>query len=189
MHSCARGRHGMQLRFELGNSTSPRGHAILYAQLSGSPSRYIATYCVVLPISFSMAKYLPPMLSGQFPTEAMGEGLSVVPIPPMLEDVADFDALRATAKRRDDDLCDIGTLLLSDDSQRLVYATQACQEYGQLYARYRERWPEPPLPRPENPLPVSRDAGTDADASDVEVDVEEVATAMLPERQRLAEMS
>ncbi len=100
-----------------------------------------------------MAKYLPPMLSGQFPAEAMGEGLSVVPIPPMLEDVPDFDALRAAATQREDDLCDIGTLLLTDDSQRLVYATQACQEYGQLYARYRERWPEAPLPRPANPLP------------------------------------
>jgi hypothetical protein len=170
----------MQLRFELGDAATPRGHAILYAHLSGAPERYIATYCVVLPISFSMAKYLPPMLSGQFPAEAMGEGLSVVPIPPMLEDVPDLGALRATATQRDDDLCDIGTLLLTDDSQRLVYATQACQEYGQLYARYRERWPEPPLPRPANPLPTE---------PAVEVDVEEVATAMLPERQRLAELS
>ncbi|HEX6818390.1 MAG TPA: hypothetical protein VF120_08450 [Ktedonobacterales bacterium] len=168
----------MQLRFELGDADKPRGHAILYAHLSGgaSPARYIATYCVVLPIAFSMAKYLPPMLSGQIPAEAMGEGLSVVPIPPMLEDIPDFDVLRATANRRDDDLCDLGTLLLSDDSQRLIYATQACQEYGQLYARFRERWPEP-LPEPENPLPG------------VEVDVEEVATAILPERTRLGEMS
>lgn len=170
----------MQLRFELGDGSKPRGHAILYAHLSGASggaASYIATYCVVLPISFSMAKYLPPMLSGQLPTEAMGEGLSVVPIPPMLEDVPDFEALRATAQRREDDLCDLGTLLLSDDSQRLLYATQACQEYGQLYARYRENWPEPPLPRPANPLPS------------VEVDVEEVATAILPERARLAELS
>ena len=80
----------MGLQFERGNAQEPRGHAILYARVSGS-ERYVATYCIVLPISFSMAKYLPPMLSGQLGgMEAMSEGMSVVPIPPMLEDVPDL---------------------------------------------------------------------------------------------------
>jgi hypothetical protein len=168
----------VQLRFERGDAVTPRGHAILYAR-SGSAGGYLATYCVVLPIAFSMAKYLPPMLSGQIPSEALsGEGMSVVPIPPMLEDVADLDALRATAERRDDDLCDLGTLLLSDDSQRLLYATQASQEYGELYARYRQRWPSMPQSQsqPERP-PMD------------EVDVDEVVAAILPERARLTEMA
>jgi hypothetical protein len=130
-----------------------------------------------------MAKYLPPMLSGQIPPEALGgvgEGVSVVPIPPMLEDVPDIAELRATAERRDDDLCDLGTLLLSDDSQRLLYGTQASQEYAQLYARYRERWPRAPAPPP---------APTLASAPMDEVDVDEVVTAILPERARLTEMA
>src|SRR5260221_1679121 len=176
----AKERNTVQLRFELGDSATPRGHAILYARLSASgPDRYIATYCVVLPIAFSMAKYLPPMLSGQIPPEAlggMGEGISVVPIPPMLEDVPDLDELRATAERRADDLCDLGTLLLSDDSQRLLYGTQASQEYAQLYARYRERWPRISAPSPE-PVPMD------------EVDVDAVVAAILPERARLTEMA
>jgi hypothetical protein len=179
----AKERNTVQLRFELGDSAAPRGHAILYARLSASgPDRYIATYCVVLPIAFSMAKYLPPMLSGQIPPEAlggMGEGISVVPIPPMLEDVPDLDELRATAERRDDDLCDLGTLLLSDDSQRLLYGTQASQEYAQLYARYRERWPRTPTPSPASPEPAPMD----------EVDVDAVVAAILPERARLTEMA
>lgn len=167
----------MQLRFERGDSATPRGHAILYARAGGGVGSYLATYCVVLPIAFSMAKYLPPMLSGQIPAEALsGEGLSVVPIPPMLEDVGDLDELRTLAERRDDDLCDLGTLLLSDDSQRLLYATQASQEYGELYARFRERWSTAPAARPERP-PVD------------EVDVDEVVAAILPERARLGEMS
>lgn len=173
----AKGRPSVQLRFERGDAATPRGHAILYARAGGGSGAYLATYCVVLPIAFSMAKYLPPMLSGQIPSEALsGDGLSVVPIPPMLEDVADLDELRATAERRDDDLCDLGTLLLSDDSQRLLYATQASQEYGMLYARFRERWPSEPSPQQER-APVD------------EVDVDEVVAAILPERARLTEMA
>jgi hypothetical protein len=169
----------MQLRFELGDPQAPRGHAVLYARLAGggSSAGYVATYCIVLPISFSMAKYLPPMLSGQIPTEALGgDGLSVVPIPPMLEDVPDFAELRAASERRGDDLCDLGALVLGDDSQRLVFATQACSEYGQLYARYKERWPTSPSPSQPGP-PLD------------EVDVNDVVTALLPERARLTEMS
>ncbi len=170
----------MQLRFELGDAATPRGHAVLYARAGGGAGAYLATYCVVLPIAFSMAKYLPPMLSGQIPAEALsGEGLSVVPIPPMLEDVGDLDELRTTAERRGDDLCDLGTLLLSDDSQRLLYATQASQEYGMLYARYRERWPRLPAPRTPQPQGATLD----------EIDVDEVMTAILPERARLSEMA
>ena len=33
----------------------------------------------------------------------------------------------------------MGVVAISDDSQRLLFATQACTEYGQLYARYRSR--------------------------------------------------
>jgi hypothetical protein len=168
----------MQLRFELGDPQAPRGHAVLYARLSGSGGeQYAATYCVVLPISFSMAKYLPPMLSGQIPTEALGgEGLGVVPIPPMLEDVPNLAELRAVAERRGDDLCDLGTIVIGDDSQRLIFATQACSEYGQLYATYKERWPTIPASSPSSP-PLD------------EVDVNDVVTALLPERARLTEMS
>jgi hypothetical protein len=172
----------MALRFELGDSDAPRGHAVLYARVSGGAGgaeRYVATYCIVLPIAFSMAKYLPPMLAGQMGMEAMGEGLSVVPIPPMLEDVADIAALRQTAERRDDDLCDLGTIALGDDSQRMFFGAQAAQEYGQIYARYQERWPSVPGP-----------SGATAETAPLdEVDVDAVVTAILPERARLTEMA
>jgi hypothetical protein len=115
----------------------------------------------------------------------MGGGMSVVPIPPMLEDISDIDELRQMAEVRGDDLCDIGTIALSDDSQRLIFATEACTEYGQLYARYKDRWPAPTAGTPR--ATSSESAGSPAPLD--EVDVDEVVTALLPERARLTEMS
>lgn len=173
----------MALRFEQGDADAPRGHAVVYARVSGAGAeRYVATYCIVLPIAFSMAKYLPPLLAGQMGMEAMAsEGLSVMPIPPMLEDVPDIAALRAAAERRDDDLCDLGTIALGDDSQRMFFGAQAAQEYGQLYARYQETWPS-------GPAPAASAASAEGAPLD-EVDVDEVVTAILPERARLTEMA
>jgi hypothetical protein len=166
----------MGLQFERGDAQTPRGHAILYARVSGGAERYVATYCVVLPISFSMAKYLPPMLSAQLGgLEAMGEGMSVVPIPPMLEDVSDLEGLRQQAERRDDDLCDMGVIALGDDSQRMTFAAQGSSEYGQLYERYQARWPTI-APAPEQ-TPLD------------DVNVDDMLSDILPERARLSELS
>lgn len=171
----------MALRFELGDADAPRGHAVLYARVSGAGERFVATYCIVLPIAFSMAKYLPPMLAGQMGAEGMmGEGPTIMPIPPMLEDVPDMAALRQAAERRGDDLCELGTIALGDDSQRMFFGAQAAQEYGQLYARYQERWPSSPTPSA---------AAAEESAPLAEVDVDDVVTAILPERARLTELS
>lgn len=163
----------MTLNFELGNRETPRGHAVIYAKITGG--EYVATYCIVMPISFSVAKYLPQIFSGQLGAEAEGAGMGVMPIPPMLEDVADIDALRALARRRGDDLCDLGTITLGDDSQRLTFAAQACAEYGQLYTDGLEREPLP-LSEPE---PLTLD----------DVDVDAMLTEIMPERSRLGEMA
>lgn len=165
------------LRFELGDPQTPRGHAILYARVSGS-DRIVATYCVVLPIQFSIGKYLPPMFAGQLPIDALNEGVSPVsamPIPPMFEDVESLDAVRQLAERRGDDLCDLGTLGLSDDNMRLQFAAEGSAEYGELYVAYQARWPTVASP-PES-------AGLE------DFDVEDVLASMLPERDRLGEIA
>jgi hypothetical protein len=179
----------MSLRFELGNAEAPRGHAILYARLSGPGERYVATYCVTLPISFSLGKYLPPMFSGQLPAEALGDGaaMSAMPIPPMLEEVESFAMLRQMAEERGDDLCDIGTLLISDDSQRMVFAAEASAEYGRSYAEFQARWPTP-----------SEGAATGGGATGGtkssgpaldDLDPQMIVASALPERDRLGEMA
>ena len=143
----------MSLQFELGEADQPRGHAILYARLSGGGERYVATYCVVLPISFSIGKFLPPILGGQFPIEALGEASSVspMPIPPMLEDVQSLESLRQLAERRGDDLCDLGVLLITDDSQRMAFAAEASAEYGRAYCRLPSALAVPARPASRDP--------------------------------------
>ena len=170
----------MQLRFELGEANTPRGHAIVYAHLGNDTQRVIATYCVVLPIQFSIGKFLPPILSGQIPTEGLAEAatMSVVPIPPMLEDVSGMAELRQIAERRDDDLCDIGSIFLTNDQQRMAYAAEACQAYGQLYAEYLERQPV---------IAPSATGGRAVEAEELNAD--DVVTNLLPERDRISELS
>lgn len=175
----------MSLRFELGDADAPRGHAILYARLSGSGERYVATYCVTLPITFSLGKYLPPMFAGQLPPDALGDGagMSAMPIPPMLEEVESFEALRQMAERRDDDLCDIGMLLISDDSQRMAFAAEASADYGRAFAEYQARWPTP------EPTEGVSSEGAPGGRSLDDVDPKLVVASALPERDRLGEMA
>ncbi|HZC07334.1 MAG TPA: hypothetical protein VE338_16995 [Ktedonobacterales bacterium] len=186
----------MSLRFELGDADAPRGHAILYARLSGPGERYVATYCVTLPIAFSLGKYLPPMFAGQLPLDALGEGaeMSAMPIPPMLEEVGSYETLRQMAEARGDDLCDIGTLLITDDSQRMAFAAEASAEYGQRYARYQTRWPTPRANRGQTPSPSSSAASSasasgSAGSSLNDLDPQMIVASALPERDRLGEMA
>src|SRR5579859_1545633 len=139
----AEGRWSVRLRFELGDSQAPRGHAIVYARGSNPAGPVLATYCVVFPIEFSIGKFLPPMLAAQIPLAGLGDAtaMNAVPIPPMMEEVASLDALRQLAERRGDDLCDMGVVAVGDDSQRVTYAAEAAASYGQIYAEYAGAWP------------------------------------------------
>ena len=176
----------MDLRFELGDAQEPRGHAILYARVRSTGSEQtLATYCVVPPIQFAIGKYLPPLLVGQMPAEALSEGASenALPIPPMLEETPGFDTLRQLAEHRGDDLCDLGTILINDDTQRLAYAAEAAASYGRLYVRYLNRW------QTETPQPATASSGSTGPSSLDDIDVDAVMASVLPERDRLSEMA
>lgn len=170
----------MQLRFELGDSQAPRGHAILYARAGGNSDVTLATYCVVLPIPFSIGKYLPPLFASQIPLEGLRDAsaMSVVPIPPMLEDGPSLAELRNIAEHRADDLCDLGTVFISDEGQRMTYAAEACAQYAQLFSDYARRWPAVQV-REVAPEPTPLD----------DLDVDAVMTQVLPERDRLGELA
>jgi hypothetical protein len=120
------------------------------------------------------------MLASQLPMEGLQdpEAMSVVPIPPILEDAPSLAQLRLLADRRGDDLCDIGTIFISDDSQRMTYAAEACQSYAQLFAEYARNWPNVVT---ENPEAVSAPPLDD-------LNVEEVLAGVLSERDRLADL-
>lgn len=170
----------MQLRFELGDSQAPRGHAILYARAGGNTDSVLATYCVVLPIHFSIGKYLPPLFASQLPMEGLRDAsaMSAVPIPPMLEDSPGFAELRSIAEHRGDDLCDLGTIFISDESQRMTYAAEACAQYASLFAEYSRRWP------------AVREATSEPERTALDdLDVDVVMAQVLPERDRLGELA
>ncbi|MEO7000846.1 MAG: hypothetical protein ABI068_03500 [Ktedonobacterales bacterium] len=189
----------MDLRFELGDSQQPRGHAILFASVrSSGGEQTLATYCVVPPIQFAIGKYLPPLLVGQMPAEALGESASesALPIPPMLETTAGLDALRQLAEHRGDDLCDLGTILINDDTQRLAYAAEAAASYGSLYARYLSRWQaEAPQSSVSTSSTSSTSFGFGSSRSSTgpspldDIDVDAVMVSVRPERDRLSEMA
>src|SRR5438445_267573 len=128
----------MGIQFLRGNAQSPRGHAIFIARSSSNPRVVFATYCVVPPIPMSLAKYLPPLFAAQIPAEDLQDATNVagMPIPPMLEEGFSLEHLEMLAARREDDLCDIGSVNSRDEVARMQMATLSSQEYAQLYASY-----------------------------------------------------
>src|SRR5262249_29485997 len=79
-----------------------------------------------------------------------------------------------------DDLCDLGPITISDDRQRLVYAAEACQSYGELYAEYSEHWPQ---------AIESSGASRTGEVPLDDLNVDEVLAEMLPERERIGELA
>src|SRR5579862_3744003 len=129
----------MQLRFLQGDAQAPKGHAILFARNSVNPQRVLAVYCVVLPIRFSIGKFIPPILAAQMPPEGLREaaGLNYVPIPPMLEETESLQQLERLADLRDDDLCEIDVSVRPDDeTSRFTLPAEAGEAYASLYMSY-----------------------------------------------------
>src|ERR1700753_3996171 len=125
----------MGIQFLRGNPQAPKGHAIFIARSRNNSRVVYSTYCLVPPIPMSIAKYLPPLFAAQIPTEDLqgAENIAGMPIPPMLEEGMSLEQLEILAKRRDDDLCDLGSSS-SEEMERMQMATINCQEYAQLYA-------------------------------------------------------
>ncbi len=171
----------MTLHFLRGNSQAPKGHAIFIARRSGNANVVYCTYCIVPPIPMSIAKYLPPLFAAQLPPEELRDATNVsgMPIPPMLEDGLSLEHLEMLAERRDDDLCDLGTLSSNDEGTRLQMAALASNEYGQLYSSYistASRVTSTPKAALSEPVPLD------------DLDTEELLLQTMPDRQKLTEL-
>ena len=79
----------------------------------------------------SLVKYFPPILAAQLPIEELQNAgrISGMPIPPMLEEGLSLEQLEELAERRDDDLCDLGTIS-SEDVERMQVAAASCDQSG-----------------------------------------------------------
>ncbi|QBD82139.1 hypothetical protein EPA93_41640 [Ktedonosporobacter rubrisoli] len=171
----------MGIQFLRGNSQAPKGHAFLIARSSSNPNVVYCTYCIVPPIPMSLAKYLPPLFAAQIPSEDLQEAtnLSGMPIPPMLEEVNSLEYIKTLAERRDDDLCDIGTVSSRDEGARMQMAAFSSQEYGQLYSSYFSTLKQP----------VASTAEIEEAAPLDDLDAEELLLQTMSERQKLSELS
>lgn len=171
----------MSIQFLRGSSQAPKGHAIFIARSTSNPRDVLATYCVVLPMPLSLAKYLPSFFAAQLPPEDLQEATNVpvMPIPPMLEEGSTLEQLQILAERRDDDLCDLGSINPNsrDLGERMQLVQQACQEYGQLYVTYISNAPVPEIRSFE-------EGSTPLD----DLDPEELLLQTMNDRQRLAEL-
>jgi len=129
----------------------------------------------------SLAKYLPSFLASQLSPEDLQEATNVpvMPIPPMLEEGSTLERLQMLAERRDDDLCEIGTVNPKDEATRMQLVAQACQEYGQFYVIYASTFAHVP-----SIAAIEEEASLALD----DLDAEELLIQTMTDRQRLAEL-
>ncbi len=160
----------MDLTFERGDAARPAGHALVFFT-TGSPERCLATYLVVPPIAFNLAKYLPPMFAGSLSAAGAGaEAPRPVPLPPVPEEVPGRAYLERLAEARGDDLVYAGSVL-DDDVQRLMLETgYAAEAYADRYASYTAGLTLDALPAPE-------------------IDAATVVYSVMSDGQRLAELT
>src|SRR5260370_2616316 len=104
-----------------------------------------------------------------------------MPIPPMLEEGSSLGNLEMLADRRDDDLCDIGSINPKDEGARMQRGAEGCQEYGQLYLSYTLTFEQIPsttqmdqIDQPNTPLD--------------DLDTEELLIQTMTDRERLTEL-
>src|SRR6516162_7258884 len=171
----------MTIRFIRGDSQAPKGHAIFFARSTTDSRSVLATYCVVPPMPLSLAKYLPSFLASQLSPEDLQEATNVpvMPIPPMLEEGSTLERLQMLAERRDDDLCDIGTVNPKDEGARMQLVAQGCQEYGQFYVNFASTFAQV-----EAIAAVAEEAPIALD----DLDADDLLVQTMTDRQRLAEL-
>lgn len=127
----------MELNFEIGNSESPRGHALVYFTDSTDPSKVGASYIVVLPVNVDIAKYVPPFLAGQIESIG-GSDMSSFSFPPAPEPVDSLKSLQAIAKSRADDLIFGGARPLDNAPDLMGLVGEITSEYRKLYDKFTE---------------------------------------------------
>ncbi len=158
----------MDLTFELGDPTAPRGHALVY--FDGPDGRVLATYVVVPPVPIEFGKYLPSLFAAHLPALALPQD-AALPLPPLPEPVESRAVLERWARLRGDDLVYGGRLLASGPEQLLYATSQAAQRYADQFSAYLER----AEPAEAAALP--------------DLDAEEVLLELMSDRDRLSELA
>jgi len=164
----------MALNFQVGDPTSPRGHALLYFEGQEQPPRYYATYIIVLPISIDMVKYMPPFLAPHA-QDLTNQDLSAFAFPPIPESVENLPHLKSIAQLRSDDVLYGGSIDSGQTTNLLASVNEIVQEYGQVYLKCMKIAP------PNQITPNQEEA--------VGLGVNEVLYELMGDRDRLNELS
>ena len=122
----------MDLVFERGEASAPKGHALLYFRESGGAGKLYSTYVVVLPIAIDLVKYMPPFLANQLPNVNAQE-ISAFAFPPMPEEAGGAAQLEALAEARGDDLVFGGDFSAGQVQDMLLLVNDVVQEYAARY--------------------------------------------------------
>jgi hypothetical protein len=133
----------MRARFERGDPSAPRGHALVYFRESLDPDRVRAAYLMVAPIEMDLAKYVPPMFAAQL-AGMIPSGPTALPLPPVPEPVASFEWVERLAEARSDDLLDGGRIDASDPQSMMLVTTELAAEYAALWQDYARKIEQSP---------------------------------------------
>ena len=93
----------MNLSFDKGDHTRPKGHALVYFRVSTEPDKVYATYVVSLPVKADLSKYVPPFLANHLGNAPLSD-FSAFAMPPVPEPVDSYEMLERLSHLRDDDL-------------------------------------------------------------------------------------
>ena len=160
--------HCMNLTFDQGNQSQPKGHAILYYR---SGAKVLATYVAVLPLKLDLTRYVPPFMASQVKSSGIDE-FSAFAMPPIPEEVESYELLDRLAGIRGDDLV-YGGSVRDDFMEAAQQVNDAVQAYAQLY---------------HGAADAVRERQGPASAPS-ELDVNEVMFSFLSERDKLGEMA
>ncbi len=174
----------MDLDFERGNSSTPRGHALVYFRDKMNPNSIAATYLILLPVTVDLQKYVPPFLAGQLPMGSEAD-LSAFAFPPAPEAVESYEYLISMVEARGDDLIFAGSESLTDAAGMMGIIAEILTEYGQLY-QLTGPHSNPTIADPMRPEHKD-DFGEDHKSSKYTVD--DVVYAMMNEADQLNELT
>lgn len=132
----------MELTFERGDRSAPKGHGFIYFRSPTDPQGVLVTYVVVLPLELDLSKYVPPMFASSLNGMQM-QTPSAIPIPPIPERMESLDSIKGLAEARDDDVVSGGQVYAPRPEYLLSRAGEAVQEYVSLYNSYVQSLAEP----------------------------------------------
>ena len=185
----------MEIQFEIGDPSRPRGHALLYFRVDTEPDHVYGTYIVTLPITADLTKYVPPFLAAHLGSGDTGPltNFAAFAMPPMSELIeGGYDRLVQLANLRSDDLVYGGSMFSYDLARMMESVAGAVQEYSDAWnqASGSSGTAAASLPPDDAAIPLAG-AGQPADSADEDtggLGVNEVLWSFMSEGDRLAEM-